>query len=98
MPQSPKQKEAPEAVNPRNLWRFLAFAKPYRWLIALLICVGVTRFALQFVTPWGVGHLLDGALKNIDRLRPEQRGTHLEQVHWTALLLVFALLARCFAQ
>src|SRR5205823_5713140 len=86
------------AIERQNLWRFLTFAKPYRWLIVLLIVVGMTRFALQFVTPWGIGHLLDGALKNADRLASSQRGSRVEQVHWIALLLTLALIARCVAQ
>src|SRR5262245_43474617 len=96
MSQSSEKKD--EAIERQNLWRFLAFAKPYRWLIVLLIVVGVTRFALQFVTPWGIGFLLDHALTDAAHLAPPQRGPRLEQVHWIGLLLTLALLARCFAQ
>src|SRR5437868_12019842 len=83
--------------NPQNLRRFLGFARPYRWLILVIIAAGVTRYALQFVTPWGVGVLLDGALKNIDRLPGFLRGPRIMQVHRISALLVAALLARCGA-
>jgi subfamily B ATP-binding cassette protein MsbA len=64
----------------------------------LLVLTGVIRFALQFVTPWGVGVLLDGALKSADRLSAAARGARLEQIHWISLVLVVALVARCLFQ
>ena len=74
----PDAELAPPPSNPQNLWRFLAFARPYRWLIVLLVLTGVTRFALQFVNPgeWG---LLDGALKNADHLPLASAGPRLER-------------------
>src|SRR5438874_11263643 len=89
---------APPPSNPQNLRRFLAFARPYRWLILVIVGAGVTRYALQFVTPWGVGFLLDGALKNVDRLAAYLRGPRLMQVHRIAAILIGALIARCGAQ
>src|SRR5438105_10582866 len=81
-----------------TLFRFLAFARPYRWWIALIVLAGVTRFALQFATPWGIGVLLDGALKHVDRLPAFARGPRVHQIHWVALILTAALVLRCFAQ
>src|SRR5437763_13981446 len=94
----PDSELAPPPSNPQNLRRFLAFARPYRWLILVIIAAGVTRYALQFVTPWGVGFLLDGALKNAEHLSAALRGPRLMQVHRISALLVAALLARCVAQ
>lgn len=92
-----KNKEQP-AASPNTLKRFLGFAWPYRGWIVLIVLAGVVRFALQFVTPWGVGALLDGALKNADRLSPAARGPRIEQVHWIGIVLIVALLLRCAAQ
>lgn len=93
-----KEEEEPRSPDRQNLWRFLAFAHPYRWLILVLVLTGVTRFALQFVTPWGVGALLDGALKNADHLLPAQRAPRIDRIHWVTLVLVVALIARCAFQ
>jgi subfamily B ATP-binding cassette protein MsbA len=93
-----KKPEEPRGPDRQNLWRFLAFARPYRWLIVLLVLTGVTRFALQFVTPWGVGALLDGALKNAEHVPLAERGPRIERIHWVTLALVVALIARCCFQ
>jgi len=53
---------------------------------------------LQFVTPWGVGVLLDGALKNAGHLPAAARAPRVQQIHWIALVLTLALLTRCAAQ
>src|SRR3954454_22476749 len=95
---NPDAVDAPPPSNPQNLRRFLAFARPYRWLILVIIAAGVTRYALQFVTPWGVGFLLGGALKNAEHLPAVLRGPRLAQMRRISALLVAALLARCGAQ
>ncbi|MFN3648155.1 MAG: ABC transporter transmembrane domain-containing protein [Armatimonadota bacterium] len=89
--------ERPEEGS-RNLRRFLAYARPYRWLISLVVVLGITRYVLQFVTPWGVGVLLDGALMRLDTLTGADRAAAVAQVHQVSLILIGALLARCVAQ
>jgi len=88
----------PAAPTPQNLRRFLVYAQPYRWIIASVILLGVTRYGLQFVTPWGIGVLLDGALHQVGAMSPADRAARLAQVNWVAALVTGALVARCFAQ
>jgi ABC-type multidrug transport system fused ATPase/permease subunit len=88
--------EAPPA-QPQNLGRFLGYARPYRWLITMVVLLGVTRYALQFVTPWGVGVLLDGALKDAGTA-PGGRDARLHQLHWIGALMTLALVVRCCLQ
>lgn len=83
---------------PQTFQRFLAFAMPYRGWILLIVLAGIARFALQFVTPWGVGELLDHALKDAGNLTAAQRAARENEVHWVTALLVLGLIARCFAQ
>lgn len=87
-----------ENPNPENLRRFLGYARPYRWLLVGAVCAGVIRFSLQFVTPWGVGVLLDGALKSAGLLPGVTRQARFAQVHEIAALMAIALLVRCVAQ
>jgi ABC-type multidrug transport system fused ATPase/permease subunit/CBS domain-containing protein len=79
-----------------NLWRFLAVARPYRGLIVMLVLIGVARFALPLVTPWGVRILIDETLKNIDHLTAAQRAARIHQIHWVTFLLTLALIVRVF--
>lgn len=83
---------------PQNLGRFLVYAQPYRWLIAAVILLGIARYGLQFVTPWGIGVLLDGALQQGGALPQTDPSARLAQVNFIAALLTGALLARCVAQ
>ena len=80
-PAGPETAEPPPVAGAQNLRRFLAFARPYRWLILVVITAGVARFMLQFATPWGVGVLLDGALKDAGHGPVAQAGPRLLQVH-----------------
>ncbi|HTE21140.1 MAG TPA: ABC transporter ATP-binding protein, partial [Armatimonadota bacterium] len=94
------ESDAPElrSEGSRNLWRFLGFARPFRWLIALVVLLGVVRFALQFVTPWGIGVLIDGALKNAGAAPVTNRAPLVQQVHWIGIILTLALVIRCAIQ
>lgn len=90
--------EESKAPRPQNLGRFLSYARPYRWLMVLVVILGVVRYGLQFVTPWGIGVLLDGALRNVEPLTDAGRAARVQQVHGIALILTLALVARCFVQ
>jgi ABC-type multidrug transport system fused ATPase/permease subunit/CBS domain-containing protein len=85
--------EAPTSDR-KNLRRFLEMARPYRGLIVTLVLIGVVRFALPLLTPWGVRVLLDEALKDVGSLTATQRAARVQQIHWVALVLTAALAAR----
>ena len=46
------------------LLRFLAFAKPYRWTIALVIVAGVAKFTLPLVPAWITQIIVDDVIRN----------------------------------
>jgi len=46
------------------LWRYLAYAKPYRWSIVLMIAAGVTAFVLQIIPAEITRHLVDRVISN----------------------------------
>lgn len=97
-PVSPAGDAVEANAPPQNLRRFLVYARPYRWLIGAVILLGVTRYGLQFVTPWGIGVLLDGALHQVGTMSQADRIARVRQVHVVAVLLTGALLARCIVQ
>lgn len=97
-PVSPAGDAVEATAPPQNLRRFLVYARPYRWLIGAVILLGVTRYGLQFVTPWGIGVLLDGALHQVGAMSRADQEARVQQVHVVAALLTGALLARCIVQ
>ena len=46
------------------LWRYLAYAKPYRWSILLMIVAGVAAFVLQIIPAEITRHLVDRVISN----------------------------------
>jgi subfamily B ATP-binding cassette protein MsbA len=90
--------KATAKTDRRNLRRFLAIARPYRGLIVLLVLIGVVRFSLPLVTPWGVRVLLDEILKGAERLSPAQHASRLTQIHLVSAIMAAALIARVFFQ
>lgn len=46
------------------LWRYLAYAKPYRWSIVLMIVAGFTAFVLQIIPAEITRHLVDSVISN----------------------------------
>ena len=58
-----------------NLWRFLSYVRPYRFLITLGIGCGIIRYLIPLVLPWTLKILVD------DFLGPLNQKPHTE-LHW----------------
>jgi subfamily B ATP-binding cassette protein MsbA len=92
------ESEATPKTDSRNLRRFLEIARPYRGLIVLLVLIGVVRFAMPLVTPWGVRVLIDESLKETGRLSASQYAERMRQIHIVSAIMALALVARVVFQ
>ncbi len=55
-------------TKPRYLLRYLAYAKPYRWQILLVILAGVAKFTIPLIPAWVTGQLIDRVVNNVGDL------------------------------
>jgi subfamily B ATP-binding cassette protein MsbA len=53
----------PDDVGFRNLWRFMAYMKPYRTLIIVAGVAGMLRMVTPMFMPYYVGQVMDNVLK-----------------------------------
>lgn len=81
----PKSPKAPE----HSLKRFLAYAGPYRGIIAAAIAFGVVRYLIPLVLPWTVKLLVDDFLPAAST-RPHLN-LHLIMLGLCALYIVYAI-------
>lgn len=72
-----------------TFWRFLRYARPYRWWIAGSIVCGVLKFSLALMLPWALGYLTDHVIL-ADVPGPEKT----RRLAWMAVFLTAAYVAR----
>lgn len=48
--------------NPNNLFRFLAYVKPYRWTLFCSTLIGIIKYNLPVLFPWILKDVIDNAL------------------------------------
>ncbi|MHC4982528.1 MAG: ABC transporter ATP-binding protein [Planctomycetota bacterium] len=76
----------------KPLWRYLAYAKPYRWLILAMVVAGIVKFTLPLVPAYTIRIILDKVINNAEALGDAARQRLLL---WcgTALVVVGAVTA-----
>jgi subfamily B ATP-binding cassette protein MsbA len=76
----------PDDVGFRNLWRFMAYMKPYRTLIIVAGVAGMLRMITPMFMPYYVGQVMDNVLK--------AGGTRGERLHilWNLTFIFLGLL------
>jgi subfamily B ATP-binding cassette protein MsbA len=82
-----------EQMQPRrnsSLRRYLAYARPYKWVIALMMLAGVAKFTLPMIPAWIFGQVTNAIIANSSHMADSQRYDML----WTfgIVLLSVALL------
>ena len=45
-----------------SIKRYMTYVKPYKWLLALTIIIGILKFAIPLLLPWIVQIILDDIL------------------------------------
>jgi ABC-type multidrug transport system fused ATPase/permease subunit len=65
MDQTPKDEQQQKEAQKQLVRRYLAFVKPYRYLILLIITLGMLRFSVPLVGPWMTKIMIDEVLMGI---------------------------------
>lgn len=73
----------------RSLWRFFAYVRPYRRLVALAVGFGIIRYLIPLVLPWTIKVLVDDLLQPSHPHQPLQ--LHLLMGGLCALYVVYAI-------
>ncbi len=50
--------------NRKTLFRYLAFARPYRWLVAAVVVAGVAKFTLPLIPAYIFRRIIDEVIRN----------------------------------
>jgi len=77
--------------KPNNLWRFLAYARPYRWRLVLSTVVGIVKYNLPVIFPWILKEVIDGVLSG----KPGRTGLGLDQLMALSVFLFVLYAAIC---
>ncbi|HEV7301529.1 MAG TPA: ABC transporter ATP-binding protein [Tepidisphaeraceae bacterium] len=74
--------QTPENIQTRSsMWRFFAYVRDYRALLALAIFAGFGKFALNYTFPWLIGSAIDHVIQ------PLNPATWEERTQWLWLLI-----------
>lgn len=93
-----KRDDAADDAGFKNLWRFMAYMKPYKFLISVACVTGLMRMVAPMFMPYYFGQVMDRVLK-ADGLRVERLHTLWELTYIFLAILVmhaFATLGRVF--
>lgn len=47
----------------QGIKRYLQFVKPYRWLIAITIMIGLVKFGIPLIMPWLLKYIIDDVIQ-----------------------------------
>lgn len=53
----------------QGIKRYLQFVKPYRWLIAITIIIGLVKFGIPLIMPWLLKYIIDDVIQGAGSLQ-----------------------------
>ena len=53
----------------QGIKRYLQFVKPYRWLIAITIMIGLVKFGIPLIMPWLLKYIIDDVIQGAGSLQ-----------------------------
>ncbi|HEX8341192.1 MAG TPA: ABC transporter ATP-binding protein [Tepidisphaeraceae bacterium] len=68
------------STPPKAIWRFFAYVRDYKLLLAVAIAAGLTKFALNYTFPWLIGSAVDHVME------PKHAETWQQRMSWLELL------------
>ena len=59
----------------QGIKRYLQFVKPYRWLIAITIMIGLVKFGIPLIMPWLLKYIIDDVIQGGGSLQDKDVST-----------------------
>lgn len=56
----------------QGIKRYLQFVKPYRWLIAITIIIGLVKFGIPLIMPWLLKYIIDDVIQGGVRFKKKR--------------------------
>lgn len=85
-------RQSNESPVQKPLYRFLAYTKPYKWTLAVVIVAGIGKFTVPLLMPYLTGVLVDRVVLNSGQLPTADR---MSLLWWLATAMVAVVVVEC---